>query len=60
MLVLLIQVYRLAEVCTVVLAWVVIPLGFFAIFLFFQSHYQMFLPWPTVRDEKEKEKNGAA
>jgi hypothetical protein len=60
MLELLIQIYRFAEVYTVLLAWVVIPLGFFAVFLFFQSHYRMFLPRPQVGDEKEEHKHGAA
>lgn len=38
------HLYRLAELYTVLLAWVAIPLGYYAVYLFFNNHYGMFSP----------------
>lgn len=51
----LLHVYQFAEVYTVALVWIVIPLGFYACYRFFQGHYDMFLP----RKNKDVKKHGA-
>ena len=40
----LIHWYHMAEVYAVILVWIVIPLGFFASYLFLQRHYGLFTP----------------
>ncbi|MBI4405057.1 MAG: hypothetical protein HY537_12915 [Deltaproteobacteria bacterium] len=44
MLAFLVHFYYAAEVYTVLLLWLVTPLGFYLCYRFFQSHYQMFSP----------------
>jgi hypothetical protein len=38
----LLHVYQFAEVYTVILSWIVLPLGYGACYLFFNQHYGMF------------------
>lgn len=66
---LLIHIYQFAESYTVVLAWVVIPLFFFACYRFLRNHYGMFQPnaqsapgshTATTPQGEEQELDGAA
>jgi len=41
---LLVHLYEFAEVYTVILVWITVPLSFGALFLFYQKHYGMFVP----------------
>lgn len=38
----LVKFYEHAELYAVLLAWAVIPLFFYAVYLFFSTHYRMF------------------
>jgi hypothetical protein len=53
MLPIILHLYQLAEVYTVILAWIVIPLAFIALFLFMHRHYAMFTPPEREKTRKE-------
>lgn len=38
----LVHIYEFAEVYTVLLSWVVIPLGYLSCYMFFNRHFGMF------------------
>lgn len=40
----LVHTYQYAEVYAVLLSWVVIPLGYYAAYLFMRNHYGQFTP----------------
>jgi hypothetical protein len=50
----LLYVYNYAEVYAVVLTWIVVPLGFWACYLFFSRHFGMFGAPEPERVAKEK------
>ena len=53
MLRLLVHVYQFAEVYTVLLVWLVVPLGFFVCRNFFQKHFGMFSESKAMEDLKD-------
>ena len=38
---LFVHVFNYAESYTILLSWIVVPLGFFACYTFFQNHFEM-------------------
>lgn len=38
------HLYQFAEVYTVLLVWIAVPLGFAACFIFLRNHFHMFVP----------------
>ena len=50
MLSLLMHLYQRAEVYTVMLVWIVVPLGFVSCYLFFQRQFGMFVPPQDVKE----------
>lgn len=52
------HVYEHAEMYTVCLAWVTLPLGFYAMFDFSRRHYGMFRPVSRRADSPEEKGHG--
>jgi hypothetical protein len=50
----LFHIYRYAEVYTVLLVWIVVPLGYWASFTFLRNHFGMFKPQPQLEKAEVK------
>ena len=47
---LIVHWFHFAELYAVMLTWIVVPLGFYASFLFLGRHYGMFVPRNITKD----------
>lgn len=55
----LIHWYQLAEVYAVILAWITLPLAYYASYLFMRNHYGLFIPTALPAQNKEGLSHGS-
>ena len=55
----LVHLFRYAEVYTVVLVWLILPLGYWVCFRFFSTHFDMFLPRSRPAQGKDVKQHGS-